>query len=489
MRSVGLLATLLAIARVRASETVFSVHDDVLAFPQVCTLSANPWVVTDDSQYDITFSESYITLENARKRLKNADSQEKPIDTWEGDVESQLARFNAKDDTNTENDDDDLDQNEYISMTLHGAPYLCAIPMASKIPDNTTQPEKEDQLETDLTSAADRGWRLLQDMDGKPCLYYSTGWWSYSFCYNGDVTQFHALPFGANGGRLWPPIEDPNTPSYVLGKYKSKSVDGKANSEESSPSQEVGELQTKADASYLVQHLGSGTACDLTGKPRKVEVQFHCHLQSTDRIGWIKETATCAYMMVIYTPRLCNDVAFLPPKATHVHRITCQEVLRPDQIAEWETRKSEEATRKMIGQGASEKPKVVVGNIEVGGQKLVGGEGHKIERGRIVLTAEERAEIVVMQKDGQIQGLSKAELEKLDINPEVIATFQKELQKLAGNKDWKIERIDDANGQIQIRGIVANDEGKKLPGKVESASDNPPEGGDDGSEEEYKEEI
>src|SRR5258707_10917259 len=25
---------------------------------------------------------------------------------------------------------------------------------------------------------------------------------SYSFCYNGDVTQFHALPLGANGGRL-----------------------------------------------------------------------------------------------------------------------------------------------------------------------------------------------------------------------------------------------------------------------------------------------
>lgn len=447
------------------------------------------WGLTDCFQYDVTFSESYITLENAKKRLITAGEHKDPVGAWEGDIESQLAPFNAKDDTTTESDGDSLNKADYMPMTLHGAPYLCAIPKVSKTPENATETRKEDVQATDLATAVDRGWRLLQDMDGKPCLYYTTGWWSYSFCYNGDVTQFHALPLGASGGRPWPPIEDPNTPSYVLGKYEAKSVDGNAKSEDSSPSQKLGELQTKAETSYLVQHLDGGTACDLTGKPRKVEVQFHCHPQSTDRIAWIKETATCAYMMVIYTPRLCDDVAFSPPKATHVHRITCQEVLRSDQIAEWQARKSEEATRKMIGQGASDKPKVMVGNIEVGGQKLVGGEGQNIERGRIVLTAEERAEIVVMQKDGHIQGLSKAELEKLDINPEVIATFQKELQKLAGNKDWKIERIGDANGQIQIRGIVGNDEGKKLPGKVKSLSDDPPEGEDEGSEEEYKEEI
>lgn len=376
-----------------------------------------------------------------------------------------------------------------MPMNLHGATYLCAIPSVKEEQQNTTVTKKEEQPETDLATAADRGWRLLQDMEGKPCLYFSTGWWSYSFCYNGQVTQFHALPPGVNGARLWPPTEDPNTPSYVLGKYEPKTVDGKASSDESSPKQDTSDLQTKAETSYLVQRLGGGTACDLTGKHRKVEVQFHCHPQSTDRIGWIKETATCAYMMVVYTPRLCNDVAFLPPKATHVHRITCQEVLRPDQTAEWEARKSEEATRKMIGQGDAEKPRVMVGDVEVGGQKLVGGAGKKIERGRVVLTAEERAEIVIMSKDGQIQGLTDAELKKLDLNPDEIAVFQKELQKLAGKKDWKIERLHEANGQISLRGIVGSNEGKKLTEKAKDAHRKPAEGGDDGSEEEYKEDI
>lgn len=421
--------------------------------------------------------------------MKGSDPPKDPVSSWGGDDEGQLARFHVQDNTATKNDGDEGDEYEYTPMTLYGASYICAIPKVEESPKNTTETKKAEQPETDLATAADRGWQLLQDMEGKPCLYFSTGWWSYSFCYNGAVTQFHALAPGVNGARLWPPIEDPNTPSYVLGKYEPKAVDPKATSEDASPKQQTGELQTKAETSYLVQRLSEGTACDLTGKPRKIEVQFHCHPQSTDRIGWIKETATCAYMMVIYTPRLCNDVAFLPPKATHVHRITCQEVLRPNQVAEWEARKSEEATRKMIGQGEADKPRVMVGNIEVGGQKLVGGEGKKIERGRVVLTAEERAEIVIMQKDGQIQGLTKAELEKLDLNPEAIATFQKELQKLAGKKDWKIERIDEPNGQVQLRGIVGSNEGKKLTRKGKTEDPPTDENGDEGSEEEYKEEI
>ena len=442
-------------------------------------------LTADIGQYDIAFSETYITLEKARERLRDSDPNKDLTSSWDGDLEGQLARFHAQDDTATKNDGDELDEHGYISMNLHSSSYICAIPKVKETLQNTTAEKQDEQPETDLATAADRGWRLLEDMEGKPCLYFSTGWWSYSFCYNGAVSQFHALTPGVNGARIWPPTEDPSVPTYTLGKYERKTVDATASSQDPSPTQHAGELQTKAETSYLVQRLGGGTTCDLTGKPRKVEVQFHCHPQSTDRIGWIKETSTCAYMMVIYTPRLCNDVAFLPPKATHVHRITCQQVLRPDQVADWEARKSDEATRKMIGQGKSDKPKVMVGKIEVGAQRLIGGEGKKIERGRVVLTTEERAEIVMMQKDGQIQGLSKEELEKLDLNPEAIATFQKELQKLAGKKDWKIVRIDEPNGQIQLRGIVGSNAGKKLSGKEKTDDPPPNRDGEEGSEEEY----
>ena len=38
-------------------------------------------------------------------------------------------------------------------------------------------------------------------------------------------------------------------------------------------SAETGELVERGESRYLVQRLEGGTVCDLTGKPRRVEVQ------------------------------------------------------------------------------------------------------------------------------------------------------------------------------------------------------------------------
>lgn len=62
--------------------------------------------------------------------------------------------------------------------------------------------------------------------------------------------------------------------------------------------------------SYLVQLWTGGTVCDKTGVERRIEVQFHCNTQSTDRIFLIRETAICEYVMVIHTPRLCGERIF-----------------------------------------------------------------------------------------------------------------------------------------------------------------------------------
>lgn len=467
MRSRELLAALLTISHGYASESVFSVNDDVLAYPQ----------------YDILFLESYITSDDAILKLKGPNPHKDPVSSWEGDVSGQLAKFYAEDEADRAKELDEEDDNEsYQDMFLNNRSYLCSIPKAHKSVENKTeQLSRESKEKKDLAKAASRGSELLQDMEGSPCLFFSTGWWSYSFCYNSQVKQFHSLPPGTPGVPRWPPAEDPTTPSYVLGKFQ-KSNDQPLGKDAPAKG-DVAELQTKAETSYLVQRLDGGTACDLTGQDRKVEVQFHCHPQSTDRIGWIKETATCAYLMVIYTPRLCNDIAFLPPKDTRVNTISCREVLKPEDVSEWEVRKSAEATRKLIGPGTGKG--IVVGNVEVGAMKDVGQEGRRIERGRVVLTPEERAETVAMQKDGQIQGLSKADLKKLELNPEDVDAFKKELQKLAGSKDWKIERLDDVNGHIQLRGVVASDTGKKEDDTMVSE----PRDDEEGSEEEYKEDL
>lgn len=41
-------------------------------------------------------------------------------------------------------------------------------------------------------------------------------------------------------------------------------------------SKTLGNLETRGEARYLVQRLGGGTVCDLTGKQRRIEVQVRC---------------------------------------------------------------------------------------------------------------------------------------------------------------------------------------------------------------------
>lgn len=469
------LAALLASRTCVASETSFSVNDDLFAFPQ----------------YEVVYSESYIPFEQALQKFERKYGWK-----WQRDAEGEDQNALQAQQNAFESFEDYFPDEQYeIVKKQNGQSYFCTVPIVQRATTNQTEDKpSEEEQKKELARAADKGRELLHGMEGGQCLFYTTGWWTYSFCYNSQVRQFHALSPGATGGRVWPPQEDPTTPAYVLGRFDGKKPTDPAKSDDSKRT-DLAELQTKAETSYLVQRLDGGTACDLTGKARKVEIEFHCNPQLTDRIGWIKETATCSYLMIIYTPRLCGDVAFLPPKESQSHSITCQEMLTDQGIQDWEARTKEEATRKMIGE--EDGGRLVVGDIEVGGMEYFGKDGKKIERGRIVLTPEEKAETIIMQKDGQMSGVSKADLKKLDLDPEDVEAFRKELQKLAGNKDWKIERLDDVDGAVQLRGIVSTEDGSYVAEKQKDGGDNKekekaepePEAEGEGSEEEYKEEI
>jgi protein OS-9 len=117
------------------------------------------------------------------------------------------------------------------------------------------------------------------------CLYFISGWWSYSFCYKQGVRQFHPLP---KGGSVpgYPPVEDKNVAAYVLGRFEpeeepalqdeiedeeslKKALQGKKRTKTKS----LGKLEVKGQTRYLVQNLGGGTVCDLTGEERSIEVQ------------------------------------------------------------------------------------------------------------------------------------------------------------------------------------------------------------------------
>lgn len=114
---------------------------------------------------------------------------------------------------------------------------------------------------------------MLSELEGD-CLYFVSGWWSYSYCHNREVRQFHQKTPQGGAAIPWPPMEDPGTPSYVLGQV---SPEKRARSEKQrvkgSSKGEGTELQATGELRFLVQKLGGGTTCDLTRKERKIEIQ------------------------------------------------------------------------------------------------------------------------------------------------------------------------------------------------------------------------
>ncbi|PLB44751.1 hypothetical protein P170DRAFT_512905 [Aspergillus steynii IBT 23096] len=445
----GIIAPLIVLACASstawASKKVFNIHDDLLAFPQ----------------YQVLFPEGYLLESHARELLYSQQDESSTFSDEQrnfGQNQAQIAlNGGSHGSTGGRLRREEGELVSYEEMDLEGQRYLCRIPHVDRedpSKSNGTQESTEAEEKRELARATDRGMELLREMEGK-CMYYVSGWWSYSFCYKNQVKQFHALPSGS-GIPNYPPMEDPTTHSFILGRFpRSVGGDDEAEDTDSKKTTALAELQTKGGSRYLVQRLDGGTRCDLTGRNRKIEVQFHCHPQSTDRIGWIKELTTCSYLMVIYTPRLCNDVAFLPPQQEEVHSIDCREILTPDEVPEWEAMQKYHMSQRLVE--SAETPEFpIVGDIQVGAQKLVGSEGKTIEKGRVASAGEEKVDTLAKRENGEIQRLSREELKKYDLDPEKVEELKRQMEEWAKGKDWTLEVVL-ANGERGLRGIVDTD--------------------------------
>ncbi|OQE34575.1 hypothetical protein PENCOP_c017G06686 [Penicillium coprophilum] len=427
-----------AVCSAWANKKPFNINDDLLAYPQ----------------YQVKFPEEYVLESHAEALLQ---SQASPRANDQNNPQIYMGQGSM--DSTDQPEDLNGSSFAYEEMILEDRRLLCQIPRITNDVHNTTRDKENSKVEEqkELARATDRGLELLREMEGR-CMYYFSGWWSYSFCYQKQVKQFHALPAG-RGVPHYPPIEDTATHSFVLGRF----IGDQGEEEKQSARTDVAELHTKGGSRYLVQHLNGGTKCDLTGRERKVEVQFHCHPQSTDHIGWIKELTTCSYLMVIYTPRLCDDVAFLPPQQDEVHTIECREILMPDEVTEWEAIKewytanqlADAATDADADVAQSELP--IIGGIEVGGRKIVGMEGKIIEKGRVASAGEERVEVVAKRENGEIRKMSKQVLKKYDIDPEKLEEMKNLLEEQADGKDWTLEVVE-SNGVIKFQGVLEEDE-------------------------------
>ncbi|KAK9478570.1 hypothetical protein V1514DRAFT_330446 [Lipomyces japonicus] len=265
---------LVVLATISGVLGLFSVQDDILAFPQ----------------YQIDIGE-HITEEEVSSLIAENSGKISGLDR---------PKFN------------------FDILRFEDSRYFCSIPiLEQQIPLNASEEEiSKTEEEGRLARAQVYGWELLDPLNGV-CLYYIAGWWTYSFCHNKEVKQFHQL---AQNGARFTPKEDTSIDSYILG-----TVDSDGNDEERS----IGSL---GDMHYLIQKIGGGSICDLTGKERKIEIQFHCSQNSQDKIAWIKEVTTCRYQMVVHTSRLCQDVSFLPPGEDRANEIMCRKIVNQDEL-------------------------------------------------------------------------------------------------------------------------------------------------------------
>ncbi|WPG97339.1 Hypothetical protein R9X50_00011300 [Acrodontium crateriforme] len=487
-----------------ASQHSFSVNDDLLAYPQ----------------YEVHFPpKDYILDSEAAKRMKRDHFRDTNVPTSsDSEPSQQVGHYKPTTSPHDEQDGDtgsDADRHkvEYEYMVLEQQRYLCAIPQIEKpimsrheAPPNATLAKVEEQKE--LARATYHGWELMEEMSGE-CVYFFGGWWSYRFCYGQGVKQFHQMP-RARGTPAYPPLEDPSIPGFELGLYKGqKSEDAVVDDEEAKTTETgvdvgtgttktsvgSGELVQRGDSRYLVQRLDGGTTCDLTGKPRKIEVQFHCNPQMIgERITMIKEIATCAYQMVIQTSRLCKDVAFQPPQKDIPNIVSCSRVLSQDEIAayeddlavfELEERKAEEAaqafetTKNTLAEELAINPEefdtwltpesVLIGDIKVGGHALV-PEGHTIEKSTIVGGGKHKyLETVASSKGDRI---SEAKVKKLGLHSkDQIDKLCEAMQKQAGGKPWRLDLYETPRGK-EFRGIFGDDiEDEETKGAKRTESD------------------
>ncbi|KAI9219745.1 hypothetical protein BC828DRAFT_151863 [Blastocladiella britannica] len=148
---------------------------------------------------------------------------------------------------------------------------------------------------------------LLEPIKRIGCLSIQQGWWAYRYCHEKHVVQLHDF------GDAAPPLQ------YVLGRHQFA---------------DPPELLTHGGKRYVSVRYRNGTECDLTGRFRTIEVQYHCSPTATDdgieRMSIVNEVSVCNYQLSLHTPRLCAEPAFHSATARPTHLIGCRPVLAGD---------------------------------------------------------------------------------------------------------------------------------------------------------------
>ncbi|KAJ1653913.1 Protein OS-9 [Dispira simplex] len=357
---VGLLQT--NPSKAFSKQTVF---EDVLAKPA--------FEVLDDQRL---LSDTHMTALLAYPHI-HAQHLAKLI-TWNGDVASLLAQPIQDDPkkgiATMEEDERDAISPWYepIPMRFTGSDrYLCFTPL-SAFPDppelehgytaDTSPGEKDDSvppladplgtldrsasptdnakgdasLPLDEWSQIERGLSLLS-RSPPDCVIYIQGWWTYEYCPRSHVRQYHYAKDDPPDGKKQVNFD------YVLGQYSHRvpsltTPSGELMSRGKWHPNSGGEYTSASDVGYtslhstdnrqfLSQEWSGGAFCDVTHKPRMVQIQYHCAPGEEEHIESVVEISVCVYVMVIRSPHLCQEPAFTAQKQPGVGHIKCHRVV------------------------------------------------------------------------------------------------------------------------------------------------------------------
>lgn len=228
---------------------------------------------------------------------------------------------------------------------------------------------------------------------------------------------------------------------------------------------------------------------------------------------------TCSYLMVIYTPRLCNDIAFLPPRETQANPIACRQVLAATDIPAWEeTRQISDSSnphhllhqppglKRHANPNNDQYVPIIIGGIEIGAKIHVGSDGRRIESGQVAGGGVVRVDVVARgdarAEGGKVHRLSNEDLRTLNVDPETVDRLREELKEVSEGRAWRLEVVDGPGGVHELRGVVDGDGGdgseggagageEEMPGAYvgEGEGEGGGEGEGEGSEEEYREDL
>lgn len=161
------------------------------------------------------------------------------------------------------------------------------------------------QLDSESSKDADLNpYELIRPIITKKfCSYRVENYWTYEICHGRYIRQFHEDPRSRQEGVAQ---------EFYLGKFDPKQLDKLSKNYEENergkkrPTVAVEDLTLP----YIEVNFTDGSLCDLSSKKRFTRVLYVCLEEGNHDLYSIKETSTCEYEVVTFSPLLCKSSEF-----------------------------------------------------------------------------------------------------------------------------------------------------------------------------------